>query len=103
MMTLDYQVHGLSLHGTTAPGRQVIGLTVGHLQLGGHAPITGAAAQVSCNGGRTWRPATVRRAGPAQFTISFAAPPGAEVTLRTRATDSAGGSIDETIQDAYRS
>jgi hypothetical protein len=102
MMTLDYDVHRMSLRGATPPGRQVIGLAVGHLQLGGHAAITGATVQASFDGGRTWHRATVTRAGAGQFTASFTAPAGAEVTLRTRATDAAGGSIAETIQDAYR-
>ena len=102
MMTLNYKVHGMSLNGSTAAGRQVIGLTVGHLQLGGHAPITGATVQVSVDGGRTWRQATVKRTGAGQFTASFTAPAGAGVTLRTHATDSAGGSITETIDNAYR-
>jgi hypothetical protein len=102
MMTLDYHVHGLSLHGTTTPGPQVIGLTVGHLQLSGHAPVTGATALVSYDGGRTWRPADVTPAGGGNFAISFTAPAGANVTLRTSATDAAGGSITETIQDAYQ-
>jgi hypothetical protein len=101
-MTLNYQVHGMSLRGSTRPGRQTISLTAGHLQLGGHAPITGATVQVSLDGGKTWRPATVTRRGAGQFTASFTAPADAEVTLRTRAADAAGGSIDETIQDAYR-
>jgi hypothetical protein len=35
--------------------------------------------------------------------VSFTAPAWAEVTLRTHATDAAGGSIAETIQNAYRS
>ncbi|HEX3492939.1 MAG TPA: hypothetical protein VHU92_26605 [Streptosporangiaceae bacterium] len=30
-------------------------------------------------------------------------PAGGDVTLRTSATDAAGGSVTETIQDAYRS
>jgi hypothetical protein len=102
MMTLDYDVHRMSVHGATAPGRQVIGLAVGHLQLGGHAAITGATVRASLDGGRTWRRATVTRAGAGRFTVSFTAPAGAEVTLRTQATDAAGGSIAETIQDAYR-
>jgi hypothetical protein len=102
MMTLDYQVHGMSLRGSTRAGRQVIGLTVGHLQLGGHAVIVGAAVRVSFDGGRTWHPARVIRTGGGQFSASFTAPAGAEVTLRTSAADAAGGSIDETIQDAYR-
>jgi hypothetical protein len=102
MMTLNYDVHGMSLRGATRAGRQVIGLTAGHLQVGGHAAITRATVQVSFDGGRTWRSATVTRTGAGQYTVSFTASAGAEVTLRTRAADAAGGSIDETIQDAYR-
>ena len=33
MMTLAYQVAGLTLAGATAPGRQQIGLNIGHIQL----------------------------------------------------------------------
>jgi hypothetical protein len=103
MMTLDYHVSGMALNGTTAPGRQVIRLAVGHLQLGGHARITGATMRVSYDGGKTWRSARVKSAGAGNFTISFMAPAHADVTLRTSATDAAGGAITETIQDAYRS
>jgi hypothetical protein len=102
MMTLNYIVQGMSLRGTTTAGRQVIGLDVGHLQLGGHAAITSATVQASFDGGRTWHTATVTRAGAGQYTVSFTAPAGAMVTLRTHATDAAGGSITETIQDAYQ-
>jgi hypothetical protein len=102
LMTLDYHVHGLSPHETTPPGQQSIGLSVGHLQLGGHAKITGATAQFSINGGKTWQAATVTRAAAGAFTISFTAPTGTAVTLRTHATDTAGGSITETIHNAYR-
>lgn len=102
MMTLDYKVRGMSPHGRTAPGRQVIRLTVGHLQLGGHAAITGAAMKFSVDGGRTWQRATVKRTGAGQFTASFTARTGTDVTLRTHATDSSGGSITETIDNAYR-
>lgn len=102
MMTLCYRVHGMSLHGTTAPGRQVIGLAVGHLQLSGHAAIKGATAQFSFDGGKTWRTATVTRSGAETFAMTFIAPAGTEVTLRTHAADTAGGSITETIQGAYR-
>jgi hypothetical protein len=102
MMTLDYDVHGLALDGTTAAGRQVIGLDVGHIQLGGHARITRATAQVSFTSGRTWRPATVTALGHGRFRIAFTARPGAYVTLRTSATDAAGGSVTEIIQHAYQ-
>lgn len=102
MLTLTYHVHGLRPEESTAPGRQVIGLSVGHLQLSGHSRITKATMQVSFNGGHTWHPATVTPAEPGQFTASFTAPAGVGVTLRTSASDAAGGSITETIQDGYR-
>jgi hypothetical protein len=100
----DAELHldGMSLRGSSPAGPQVIGLTVGHLQLGGHSAITGATVQFSVDGGHSWRRATVTRTGAGQFKVTFTAPPRAEVTLRTHATDAAGGSITETIEAAYR-
>lgn len=102
MMTLNYVVHGLRPDESTAPGRQVIGLSVGHIEPGPGVRVTHASMQVSFDGGHTWQPAAVTPAGPGQFTVSFTAPAGAKVTLRTSATDAAGGSITETIKDGYR-
>ena len=102
MMTLDYHVTGLALNGTTAAGRQAIGLDVGHIQLGGHSRITRVTARVSFTSGRSWRQATVTTLGHGQFRITFTARPGAYVTLRTSATDAAGNSVTETIQNAYQ-
>src|SRR6185437_2675448 len=51
MLTLNYKVAGLRLDGATAPGRQVIRLNVGHLQLASDPAITGATVRVSFNGG----------------------------------------------------
>jgi hypothetical protein len=102
MMTLDYHVRGLALDGTAAAGRQAIGLDVGHIQLGGRARITRVTALVSFSGGRSWRRATVTAAGHGRFRVAFTARRGADVTLRTTATDAAGGSVTETIQRAYQ-
>jgi len=102
MMTLRYQVHGLANNGSTRPGRQLIGISVGHLQLASAARVTGVHAQVSFDGGASWQPASVTRPGGGQFRAAFAAPAGAFVTLRVTATDAAGGSIGETIQRAYK-
>ena len=73
MMTLDYDVAGMGLNGTTASGRQLIRLSAGHLQLAPATKITRLTALVSFDGGKTWHAAHV-----------------------------AGGSISETITDAYR-
>jgi hypothetical protein len=101
MMTLNYQVAGMTSTGATAPGRQVINLSVGHIQLARAAAITGARMQVSFDGGTTWHAARVAATGHGHFRITFTAPPRAFVTLRTSATDKAGGSIAETITRGY--
>jgi hypothetical protein len=62
----------------------------------------GATVRVSFDSGRTWHRAHVSRTRAGQFTASFTAPARAAVTLRIRATDAVGGSITETINDAYR-
>lgn len=101
MMTLDYQVRGLALNGTASPGRQLIALHVGHLQLAPAAPVTSAAAWTSCNSGTSWRRAAVTASGDGNFRIAFSKPPDCDVTLRVSAADAAGGSVSETITRAY--
>jgi hypothetical protein len=56
---------------------------------------------VSFDGGRTWHPVTVT-GHDGSYTATFTAPAGATVSLRTSASDAAGGSISETITDAYQ-
>jgi hypothetical protein len=102
MITLDYQVARLGLDGAACPGRQAITITAGHIQLAPSAPLTRLQAQVSLNGGQTWRPAQVRPAGPDRFGVTFSAPPSAPVSLRVTAMDTAGNSLTETILNAYR-
>jgi len=101
MMTLDYQVNGMHLNGTVPAGAQTIDLSVGHIQLATAAVITRAAAWASCNGGTSWQKAAVTSLGSGQFRLGFSEPKGCDVTLRTGATDAAGGSVTETITDAY--
>ena len=100
-ITLDYHIAGLSLRGTTRPGPQAIGLDISHIQLGGHAPITRTSARISLNSGQTWQRPRVTALGPGRFRITFTAPARATVTLRVHASDSAGGSITETILRAW--
>jgi hypothetical protein len=101
MMTLRYAVAGLRLDGATKPGPQMLHLTVGHIQTVKAAPVTTAAVSVSFDGGKTWHRATVTGSG-GNYTAAFTAPAGTKVTLRTRAADAAGGSVAETITDAYQ-
>ena len=101
LLTLNYQVQGLSLTGDTAPGAQTVDVSVSHVQLAAASAITGLSAAYSLNDGQSFEPATVTAAGSGQFQVGFSAPAGTDVTLRVSASDAAGGSITETIVRAY--
>jgi hypothetical protein len=101
MMTLGYAVAGLSLTGSAPAGAQVLHVTAGHLELAHAAKVTAAKVAVSLDGGKTWRQATVTGSG-GSYTASFTAPAGAKVSLRTSAADAAGGTITETLINAYQ-
>ena len=69
-----------------APGAQVRRLTV----------------EVSYDDGRTWRDATVR-SGKSGWVASVRHPDGAKyVSLRAKATDSAGDTVTQQVVRAYR-
>jgi hypothetical protein len=94
----------MALNGTTAAGPQVLDLTAGHIQpLADTAAVTGAAVQVSFDDGRTWDATHVTSLGRGNYRVTYTAPAGAYVTLRTTATDAAGGSLTEATPAATRS
>jgi hypothetical protein len=101
LMTLRYSVVGLGLDGATAPGQQVVNLLAGHLQLARAANITAARMSVSFDHGKTWQAARIT-GSDGSYAAVFRAPPGAQVTLRTSASDADGGAITETITNAYQ-
>jgi hypothetical protein len=102
MLTLSYQLAGLSLGGSTQPGNQTLGVTVGRLQLATASAVTHAAVQVSYDKGATWHPATLTRTGPGQFQATYTAPAATGVSLRVCARDAQGAAVTETLLDAYR-
>jgi hypothetical protein len=102
LLTLDYAVRGLTLDGAAPAGRQALTITVGHLPLARAGRITGLTCRVSASGGTTWRRAVVTRHAGGTFTAAYAATAGQKVTLRVRATDASGGSIEETIYGGYQ-
>jgi hypothetical protein len=101
MMTLGYAVAGLSLTGSAPAGAQVVQVTAGHLQLAGAVAVTGAQVAVSFDGGKSWHPAQVTGSA-GSYTASFTAPAGVKVSLRTSAADAAGGTVTETLINAYQ-
>jgi hypothetical protein len=101
MMTLRYDVAGLGLTGRAGPGRQVIHITVGHLQQASATRVSHAWAQVSFNGGKTWRAIRVARTGAAKLRATFKAPKNSHVSLRVHVAGHGGASLSETILRAY--
>lgn len=102
MMTLRYQVARLALNETVPPGKQVLDVTAGHLQLAKAAPVTTTTVQVSFDNGKTWRGAVVTSLGGGHYRAVYTAPAGRYVTLRVSASDAAHGQITETITRAYQ-
>jgi hypothetical protein len=102
MMTLAYHLAKLGLNETAPPGRQVLGVSVGHIQLVKAIRITRATVRVSFDGGKKWHDAAVRNLGRGRYHAIYNAPAGSDVMLRVSAKDAAGGRITETITHAYR-
>ena len=101
LLTLRYGVLGEGLTGAASPGQQVVRVWAGHVQPAQAAKITSAAVSVSFDGGTTWQPAEMTGTN-GSYAAVFNAPAGAMVTLKTSATDAAGGSVTQTITNAYR-
>jgi hypothetical protein len=101
LLTMNYGVVGEQLNGSASPGQQVVRLSIGHFQLAKAPIISNASVSVSFDGGHTWQPAQMTGSG-GNYAAVFNAPAGAKVTLRATATDAAGGSITQTITDAYQ-
>lgn len=103
LLTIGYDVRGMTLDGSVRPGLQTLDLAVSHLQRAADAPVTGATVQFSTDDGATWSRAVTVRQGHGDFRARYAAPAGAGyVSLRVTATDATGGQIVETITRAYR-
>ncbi|MGC4942655.1 hypothetical protein [Kribbella sp. DT2] len=56
--------------------------------------------EISGDQGKTWRSATVVTQGNGYVAVA-ATPPGATISLRAKASDSAGNAIEQTVLDAY--
>lgn len=102
LLTLGYQVGRIALDGTAPPGRQVLSIRAGHLQLAAQTRITRLTAAVSFDRGQTWRPAATTRTSATTFRAVFTATRATDVTLRVTAADAAGSTLSETINDGYR-
>ena len=104
-LTLNYQL-ATDLSATSDLPVQSLKLGVSHISFDSaqsHAAITSAAVSVSFDGGKTWQPATLKGSG-CEYTATWANPVSAKGTspaLKVTATDAIGGSITQTIANAY--
>ncbi|MFI7606071.1 S8 family serine peptidase [Micromonospora sp. NPDC049366] len=99
LLQVDYQVPA-DLRGEV-PGKRShkLGLTL-RQPTGVSAPTgTSVRVEVSFDGGRTWRTASVQGHGD-RYTATVPAGQGT-VSLRVHASDRAGNSVDQTVIDAY--
>lgn len=104
-LTLDYRLATNELNTSSSPVQEMR-LQVGHVSYdgaGSHAAITSATVSVSFDGGTTWQPAVVRGSA-GQYTAIWPNPASARGTspeIKVTATDAIGGSITQTITNAY--
>jgi subtilisin family serine protease len=66
----------------------------------GHATVTGVTVEVSYDDGKTWQTAPVTRDG-ARWSATVDNPASGAVSLRTRAADTDGNSVEQTTIRAY--
>ncbi|MEY9925927.1 hypothetical protein ABH926_000547 [Catenulispora sp. GP43] len=104
VLTITYQLAGLSVLNTSQLPVQVLNLDIGHESYGDHGPhaaVTEAQASISTDGGTTWR--DVPTIGAFGHYVALWPNPaaGTSLTLRVTAKDAVGGTIAQTVTDPY--
>jgi hypothetical protein len=101
-LTLNYRLDTDENNTSTSPV-QALNLTVGHLSYdgaGSHAPITSASVRVSFDNGSTWqRVPVIGFAG--HYVALWHNTAGTSPSIEVTATDAVGGSITQTVTNAY--
>jgi hypothetical protein len=105
MLTLNYQLASDQTNTSTSPV-QVLKLGVGHVSYdgaGSHAPIRSASVQISFDGGNTWKsvPVIGFDGSYVALWVNPASASGTDPSIKVTATDVIGGSISQTITNAY--
>ena len=89
----------------TAPGSHQLDISAYFEARAAPANVTSLEVWTSTNGGATWQRDAVTTTGPGRYTARYTVPAlgrtSHTVSIRARAVDSAGGSIDQTMYDAY--
>jgi hypothetical protein len=104
VLTTAYRIVGADLSGQAESGHTVLDLTVAHQRYADQTPIRTVQAEVSFDAGATWHNAKVNASRASHYSAEWFTPRsaiGTLPTLRVTATDTAGGSITQTVQNAY--
>ncbi|KAA2254657.1 S8 family peptidase [Solihabitans fulvus] len=105
LLQLRYQLD-LGQDNTTPGGRPfTFGVTAGmHSGVPNPAPVTALQVSASTDSGATWQPAREVSLGDGRYDVTVAQPdlPIAQVWLHVRASDAAGNTVDQTVQNVYR-
>jgi hypothetical protein len=100
LMFADYALP-LNMLNQMPPGPVRFDLGIDHV-LGAVIAVNQPTVSVSFDGGVTWRAAQVSRQGADGFSVSYENPPGrGTASLRIHVTDADGGSLSQTIDNAY--
>jgi subtilisin family serine protease len=101
VLDVAYAIKGMDL-ANEAPRQTTATVTVGHQPGSSGGKVTGARLWWSADDGATWHEAALRRTGAGVYTTGLTAPAGTEhVSLRVKARDGAGGTIEQTVTRAY--
>jgi len=102
LLTLNYRL-GTNLSGAMRPGPASLRLDVGHTAFGPAITVSSARVSVSFDGGRTWARAATRSLGAGAYRATWINPRSAAgpIVLRVEATDAAGSTISQTVQQPY--
>jgi hypothetical protein len=90
--------------GTLPVGRSTFDVSVGHIEGARQTPITSVAVQVRRSGTGAWTSLPVSPAGSGRYAASFRAPlswNGRTVDLQVTVEDARGGSLLQTVHDAF--
>ncbi|WP_194921766.1 hypothetical protein [Catenulispora rubra] len=104
LLNLNYRLNTDATN--TSHGLSILDLTVGHASFdgqGSHAPAASAKVEISFNRGTTWTPALTIPTAHNHYLALWAdtGAKGSTPWLRVTATDTVGGSITQTTDNAY--
>jgi hypothetical protein len=104
LLAVRFAPPGLDLHNAVRAKNIEIPVTVEQPYNAPATTLTALTVDASFDDGRTWRPVAVTLDQPTSATATVSHPSGNRyVSLRARATDSAGNTVTQTVIRAYRS